>query len=215
MAATATKKQRKYAQDIADLLNIPLPANENIENLGKFIAVNCEKYHAVKKEKKSKKAEQFAVQEIDVLIRLQNIKQRMSDHPLSTPQAIIEFMQSQTKNYSSEAVFVVNLDARNQVINFTKISVGTVSKSLIAGREVFKSSILSNATAILLFHNHVSGDVEPSKDDLAITNVLIQCGQLLGIPLLDHIIVNGKNYYSFLEHHELYPDIYDQRMLAD
>ena len=73
------------------------------------------------------------------------------------------------------------------------VSVGTINASLVIPREVFKSSILANASAIIGLHNHPSGNVKPSKEDMIVTRKLQKCGQLLGIELLDHIIVGGTN----------------------
>ena len=73
------------------------------------------------------------------------------------------------------------------------VSVGTINASLVIPREVFKSSILANASAIIGLHNHPSGNVKPSKEDMIVTRELQKCGQLLGIELLDHIIVGGTN----------------------
>ncbi len=80
-----------------------------------------------------------------------------------------------------------------QVINMNLVSVGTINVSLVIPREVFKSSILANASAIIGLHNHPSGNVKPSKEDIIVTRKLQKCGQLLGIELLDHIIVGGTN----------------------
>lgn len=81
------------------------------------------------------------------------------------------------------------------------VSVGSINASLVIPREVFKSSILVNASAIIGLHNHPSGNVKPSKEDMLVTRKLQQCGQLLGIELLDHIIVGGTNekMFSFRE----------------
>ena len=80
-----------------------------------------------------------------------------------------------------------------QVININLVSVGTINASLVIPREVFKSSILANASAIIGLHNHPSGNVKPSKEDMIVTRKLQKCGELLGIELLDHIIVGGTN----------------------
>ena len=82
-----------------------------------------------------------------------------------------------------------------QAINMNLVSVGTINASLVIPREVFKSSIRANASAIIGFHNHPSpsGNVKPSKEDMIVTRKLQKCGQLLGIELLDHIIVGGTN----------------------
>ena len=78
---------------------------------------------------------------------------------------------------------------------------GSINASLVIPRAVFKSSILANASAIIGLHNHPSGNVKPSKEDMLVTRKLQQCGQLLGIELLDHIIVGGTNekMFSFRE----------------
>lgn len=210
MPSTATEKQIHYARDIARILNIPLPPDETIESLGTFIATNCEEYHIQKKKKKKPQKEKYVVQEVDARIRLQNIKQRLSSEPLTNPKAIIQFMQQQMKNLASEAAYVINLDAKCNVINFCKVAIGSINCCHVPGREVFKTSILSNAASILLFHNHPSGDATPSKDDEGITDTLMKSGELLGIPLTDHIIVGiNNNYYSFKEeNHKLYQKLY-------
>lgn len=209
MARTATEKQIHYARDISRALDIPVPAEESVTSYGHFIATNCEEYYAVKKRKApAAKKEKFVVQEVEARIRLQNIKQRMSEKPLDHPEAVIAFMKQQMKALSSETVYVMNLDAKCRPINFCKVSVGTVSESLTSGREIFKTAILSNAASILLFHNHVSGDVTPSRQDELLTETMIKCGELLGIPLTDHIIVSAEDYYSFLESHSIYKNIY-------
>lgn len=207
--ATATKKQKSYAHDISKLLNIPIPADESLASLGHFIAANCDEYHAVKKQKNQRNTKEiYTVQEVDARIRLQNVKQRVSEKPLTSPETIVNFMQQQMKTFSSKAVYVVNLDTKCQVINFCKVSIGTINASLTSGREIFKTAILSNAASIILFHNHVSGDVTPSRDDERLTETMLQCGILLGIPLTDHIIVSLNSYYSFRENNNLYNTTY-------
>ena len=88
---------------------------------------------------------------------------------------------------------ILNMKNNGQVINMNLVSVGTINASLVIPREVFKSSILANASAIIGLHNHPSGNVKPSKEDMIVTRKLQKCGQLLGIELLDHIIVGGTN----------------------
>lgn len=204
---TATKKQKSYARDISELLGIPMPTDESIASFGHFIATNCDKYHAVRKSRKKPK-EIYTVQEVEARIRLQNVKQKICDKPLTSPEAIIEFMKQQMKSFSSEAIYVMNLDTKCHVINYCKVSIGTIDASLTSGRDIFKTAILSNAASILIFHNHVSGDVTPSKPDEQLTETMLKCGKLLGIPLTDHIIISISGYYSFKESHNLYKNIY-------
>ncbi len=84
---------------------------------------------------------------------------------------------------------ILLLDVRRRIIGSLEISVGCLSASLVHPREVFGAAIVHKAAAIVLFHNHPSGQPEPSAEDLALTRRLVACGQLLGIEVLDHIVV--------------------------
>lgn len=76
---------------------------------------------------------------------------------------------------------------------------GTVNKSIVHPREVFKNAYLYSASGIICVHNHPSGDVTPSKEDIRLTRSLVELGNINGIPIVDHIIIGGDNYYSFYE----------------
>lgn len=77
---------------------------------------------------------------------------------------------------------------------------GTINRSIVHPREVFKQAYLNSASSIICVHNHPSNDVLPSKEDIRLTKALIQIGELNGIPIVDHIIVGNYDYYSFNEH---------------
>ena len=77
---------------------------------------------------------------------------------------------------------------------------GTVNRSVVHPREVFKYAYLSSATGIICMHNHPSGDVTPSKDDIVFTKALVEVGRIQNIPILDHIIMGDEDYYSFNDH---------------
>lgn len=99
-----------------------------------------------------------------------------------------------------EVVALLTLNQRKKPINFSVISMGTLTESPVHPREVFKTAILSNAAGIIIAHNHPSGDVEPSDKDMIITERLQEAGKLLGIELIDHIIIGRSGeYYSFQE----------------
>ena len=113
---------------------------------------------------------------------------------------VVELMAKELSQYDREVFCILNMKNNGQVINMNLVSVGTINASLVIPREVFKSSILANASAIIGLHNHPSGNVKPSKEDMIVTRKLQKCGQLLGIELLDHIIVASEHSYSFAEH---------------
>jgi DNA repair protein RadC len=101
---------------------------------------------------------------------------------------------------SDREVFVVMcLDRKNGLIGLNLVSVGLLTGSLVHPREYFKPAILSNASSVILSHNHPSGDPLPSQEDRALTARLVQAGKLLGIEVLDHIIVGDGKYFSFAD----------------
>lgn len=99
-----------------------------------------------------------------------------------------------------EKFVVACLDTKNTPVNISVISIGSASSAIVHPREVFKVAILSNASKIICFHNHPSGSTSYSKEDENITNRLKECGEILGIELIDHIIVGDDDtYFSFKE----------------
>jgi DNA repair protein RadC len=94
-----------------------------------------------------------------------------------------------------EQFVVVVLDGKNQVLGFNVVSTGSLTAALVHPREVFKPAILENAAALILVHNHPSGDPAPSAEDEAITTRLRQAGELLGIRVLDHVVIGDEGRY--------------------
>lgn len=127
--------------------------------------------------------------EVDNII---NIKLNSSD-------LVFKYYRDKLKNIKQEYFFCIYLDNNKKVIRDKLLFIGTLNYSLVHPREVFKESYLLSASAIILVHNHPSGIVTPSKQDIEITNNLINIGTLLGIPVIDHIIIGNNNYYSFVQ----------------
>lgn len=98
-----------------------------------------------------------------------------------------------------EAFFVVTLDGSHNIIHVTEVTRGLVNKTIVHPREVFKPAILDSATAVIIAHNHPSGSLKPSPEDEDITTRLRDAGQLLGIPVLDHLIFSETSYISMVE----------------
>ena len=119
---------------------------------------------------------------------------------INTPQDAVHLVEDFLAYSDREKVVAICLDVKNQPTAISTISMGTLNSSLVHPREVFKTAILSNAAGFILAHNHPSGDLTPSKDDMTATKRLQEVGELIGIDLLDHIIVgDGKRYTSFRE----------------
>lgn len=122
---------------------------------------------------------------------------------IQTPEDILPYVQ----NYAmcaKEHFVMITLNGGHQIIKIHLISVGTVSKTIIHPREVFREAIKENASSIVICHNHPSGNCVPSDEDIETTKFLIKASNLIGIPILDHIIFDCDSYYSFLEHDFLF-----------
>lgn len=141
-------------------------------------------------------------QELEVVnIRLVKEPSLYSEKQLTRPEDVVALMASELSQYDREVVCILNLKTNGQPINMSIVSMGTINASLVSPREVFKSSILSNAASIIALHNHPSGGIEPSKEDTLLTKRLSTCGRIMDIPLLDHIIIGGTSgeRFSFRE----------------
>ena len=136
-----------------------------------------------------------------VNVRLVKEPSLYSDEPIRTPQDVLKLIAKELSLYDREVFLILNLKYNGQVINMNICSVGTLNASLVSPREVFKSSILSNAGAFIAIHNHPSGNLDPSEDDKQLTKRLMECGRLLDIRLIDHIIVAAETgeMFSFKE----------------
>ena len=99
-----------------------------------------------------------------------------------------------------EHFLICGLDAKHALIGINVVSIGSLSLAIVHPREVFKPMILMNAAACLCAHNHPSGDITPSQEDLVLTKRLREVAELLGIPLLDHLVLGDGRYYSFADH---------------
>ena len=118
---------------------------------------------------------------------------------LDSPQATFLFLGPKARRLDRECLWRIDLDARSQVIGYEVVSIGSLTASLVHPREVLKGALLANAAGFILAHNHVSGDPSPSADDRETTRRIKGAGELLGIPLVDHMIVAGERFFSFRE----------------
>ena len=98
-----------------------------------------------------------------------------------------------------EHFLCASVNGANEILNIRVVSIGSLDRSPVHPREVFADALADRAAAIIIAHNHPSGGVEPSQSDISITAQLKAAGEILGIELLDHIIFNRADYFSFLE----------------
>jgi DNA repair protein RadC len=115
---------------------------------------------------------------------------------IKTPEDVYNLTSGKLKDKKKEYFLAVLLDTRNHLIKLAEISIGSLDGSVVHPREVFKEAISATAASIIFVHNHPSGDTEPSEDDIGLTKRLAGAGEIVGIDVLDHVIVGGKNYTS-------------------
>lgn len=135
-----------------------------------------------------------------VSIRLVKEAPILSEHKIQTPEDAIAVVGDLLCELDREVLCVINLKTDGTPINCNFASVGAVNSSIACPRELFKSSILSNASSMILVHNHPSGsNLYPSKEDIQVTDRILELSIMMGIPLQDHVIVGGNNkeYFSF------------------
>ena len=127
-----------------------------------------------------------------VRIRMAPDRTLKTQEPVSTPIEAVDLITKEFGDLDREVFMVLNLTCHLQVINLNICSMGTLNYTVVHPREVFKASILSNASAVLLIHNHPSGILEPSKKDIDLTERMVSAGKVLGIDVLDHLIIGTK-----------------------
>ena len=130
--------------------------------------------------------------------------QRNSDIPMDEPQKVWEFLYPEVRSDSVEKVWVLCLDRKNKLIRAEPVTSGTATGSLVHPREVFRPAIRHGASAVILAHNHPSGDPTPSSADLRVTKKIFEASKQLDIEMHDHVILgekencpNSLGYYSF------------------
>jgi DNA repair protein RadC len=134
------------------------------------------------------------------LVSLRLVRERTVPYPgrsLQSAQAVYDLFRDLAGDLDREAVWIACLDAKNRLACLSQVSVGSLDASMVHPREVMKTVLMANASAMILVHNHPSGDPAPSAEDRAVTDRIRQTADLFGIRFLDHVIVGDGRFYSF------------------
>lgn len=134
------------------------------------------------------------------IIHLQMVRDKEIEYGsqhMNSPKKAADLIRKYLDGADCENLVVCAVDAKSKPVLIQTVGIGTVKSCLYSAVDVFKAAILSNAAGIILFHNHPSGEPEPSREDLRMTVRVKQAGELLGITLQDHIIIGEDSYYSF------------------
>lgn len=117
----------------------------------------------------------------------------------TTPRQVFEYFHHEFRDSRKEYFLVLLLDGKNRIIRRVQVSEGSLNQSIVHPREVFSPAVKESAAAMILVHNHPTGDPAPSQEDIAITRRLKEAGEIMGIRVLDHIIIGDGEYLSFVE----------------
>jgi DNA repair protein RadC len=115
---------------------------------------------------------------------------------LRSPARVHDLLSGELRGLAQETFHVLLLDGKHRLRRRERVSEGTLTASLVHPREVFGPAVREGAAALIVVHNHPSGDPEPSAEDLAVTRRLIEVGRILGVPLLDHVVIGDEGYVS-------------------
>ncbi len=131
--------------------------------------------------------------------RIVRCRVRRDNPDFSSPQVIAEYVMEDMRFLPQERFAAVYLSTKNQLLRIQTLTVGTINASLAKARDVFRYALQGNAAAVVLLHNHPSGNPEPSQEDIDVTRRLVQAGDVMEIPILDHIIIGDGVFVSLCE----------------
>jgi len=118
---------------------------------------------------------------------------------ISSPDDAAQVVMNELRFMKKEYFKVMLLDTKNYIVSVELISVGSLNSSIVHPRECFRPAVVNSVSSMILVHNHPSGETEPSHEDIILTNRLDECGKILGIKVIDHIIIGDGTFFSFKE----------------
>lgn len=155
-----------------------------------------EEIESVKGFGKAKTAKVLAVVELFNRFRRLKVGEEFS---ITTPKKVADLLSNEMANMKQEKFRLLLLNTKNKVIRIKDVFVGSLDTAIVHPREVFNEAVKYSASKIVICHNHPSGDPTPSKEDISLTKRIRECGTLMGIELLDHVIIAKNGYFSMKE----------------
>ena len=181
-----------------DLANLILNKCDGVCNLDKM---NYNTLSSIDGIKESRACNILAA--IELSRRINNNVRDLNGIKLTNVELVFKYYKELLKDETQECFYCVYLDVTKKVICDKLLFKGTLNYSLVHPREVFKEAFLVGASAIICVHNHPSGNIKPSVQDIEITNNLVELGLIHGVKVLDHVIIGNTTYYSFLENNKI------------
>jgi DNA repair protein RadC len=184
--------KKSSAVDVAKKL---LHENKSIRNIASLSVADLRQ----KKNKGIGTAKAVTIVAAFELARRISKSEKENNAPIRSPEDIAQRFGPQLRDLKQEVFMVLCLNSANKIINERIITKGLLNSSLTHPREVFREAILENAASVILLHNHPSGNLEPSREDISITKQIVEAGKIIGISVHDHIIIAGDGFTSLME----------------
>jgi DNA repair protein RadC len=169
----------------------------DVGGLDGLLYINIEEIKKLKGIKDVKACQIIAM--VELFKRFRTLKSQKDNFKVSSPKDISMLLVNEMNNLNQEVLKVILLNTKNIVIGIKDVFKGSLNSSIVHPREIFKEAVQRGSANIIICHNHPSGDPTPSKEDIDVTLRIKQCGDLMGIKLLDHIIIGNSNYISLKE----------------
>lgn len=186
---------KNSAKDLANLILNKCDGASNLDKMNYNILTSIDGI------KESKACNILAA--IELSRRINNNVRDLNGIKLNNVELVFQYYKEILKDEKQECFYCVYLDVTKKVICDKLLFKGTLNYSLVHPREVFKEAFLVGASAIVCVHNHPSGNIKPSVQDIEITNNLVELGLIHGVKVLDHVIIGENTYYSFLEKNKI------------
>lgn len=190
-----TGNKENSAKELANILIKELDGIKNLNN------INYEKLKSIKGIGDAKACEILA--SIELGKRINKEIDNLNNIILNKTSLVYEYYRNIIGDKDQEFFYAVYLDNKKRIIKDKLLFIGTLNYSVVHPREVFKNAYILSASGIIVVHNHPTGNVIPSKQDLDMTKNLVEVGNTLGIRVIDHIVIGRNNYYSFLENGDI------------
>jgi len=168
-----------------------------LEGLDGVLSASFNDITSIKGIKEGKASQILALSEL--FRRFRTLKAMKKDVKINTPKDLADLLMGEMNDLTQEVLKVVLLSTKNIIIATKDVFKGSLNTSIVHPREIFKQAIDKNSSSIIICHNHPSGDPTPSKEDINITLRIKECGNIIGIQLVDHIIIGNNKFVSLKE----------------
>lgn len=180
-----------------NVINLSQRIINELNGLDGILTASLEDIKSIRGIKDSKGSQILALAEL--VKRIKTLKTKELNPRIRSPKELAKLLYPEMSCLNQEVLKLIVLNTKNEIVKTKDVFKGGLNSSLVHPREIFNEAIKSSAASIIISHNHPSGDPTPSKEDVAITKRLSDCGKLLGINLTDHIIIGNNKYVSLRE----------------